>query len=587
MNQRLASITLKKAEHVYALRQSGRAASGIVGNDEADQVRFATALSELGREALTNGSQTVAEFWTLPGIPLQIALRRFPRAAVREDSGLGAARKLLDDLRIEDDGGPTVTVLVSPSLPSARRDRVDVEALRAALANMTAAAPLDELRLKNEDLISTLSELRARRDELERLNAELEETNRGVMAMYSQLAGELEETNRGVVALYAELDDKSARLNDANQAKSRFLASVSHELRSPVNSMLGLLGLLLAPDADVLSNDQRKQLSLMNASAQELLALVNSLLDLAKAESGRLQPEPARFSLGELLSELRGAMRPLLQEGVTLAVELPGDDIVIETDRTLFAQVLRNLIANAIKFTPSGRIVIVASTPTPYDVAIDVRDTGVGIAAEHQSRVFEEFFQVRGPLQSQHKGSGLGLPYARRVAEALGGTLSLESQLGVGTTFTLRVPLHWQPLVSLASTSSQAVPEPSVGTALIIDDDEGFRMTLRGLLQGVAERIVEAPSGYDGLAAIRAEHPDIVFVDLRMPDIDGSEVLAQMHEDPNLRDIPAIIVTSTELTLAARQTLGHAKAMLGKGQVTREKLRAAVASALQRDWAPS
>lgn len=578
MTKAIATIPLKRAEHVYALRQGGRVASQLLGNDDADQVRFATALSELGREALSHGSQTVAEFSMATPSLLQISFKGFPREALRPQSGLDAARKLLDEVRVVDDGSPTLMVMVTRAA-GLRAPAVDPAAMRKAVVGVAAAEPLDELRLKNEDLINALGQLRERKDELERLNAELEETNRGVMAMYSQLAGELEETNRGVVALYAELDDKSARLNEANQAKSRFLASVSHELRSPVNSIIGLLGLLTDAQSEPLSGDQSKQLSLVDGSARELLALVNSLLDLAKAESGRLQPEPARFALSDVFSELRGSHRPLLRDGVTLNVDA-ASGISVESDRMLLTQVLRNLITNAVKFTAQGSITVTATLPEPYELSIAVTDTGIGIAPENQERVFEEFFQVRGSLQSRHKGSGLGLPYARRVAEALGGSLTLQSEPGAGSTFTLSLPLHWQPQVAQSTGAVSGEHAVRLATALIIDDDEGFRMALRGLLQGIAERVFEAPGGYSGLEAMRKETPQIVFVDLRMPDLDGAEVLAEMNADPALRSIPAIIITSTELTAPTRQTLGHAKALLSKEQVNQEKLRDAVASAL-------
>ena len=175
-------------------------------------------------------------------------------------------------------------------------------------------------------------------------------------------------------------------------------------------------------------------------SAEDLLRLVNELLDLAKAESGRLEPSVAPVDLVELFEELRGTTAPLLSRpGVQLVIEPPRSVGVLDTDRTLLRHVLRNLLSNAVKFTESGTVSMTATREG--DVArIAVRDSGVGIAEDDQPRVFEEFYQVRGALQSQAKGSGLGLPFARRVARVLGGDLLLTSAAGQGSTFTVELP---------------------------------------------------------------------------------------------------------------------------------------------------
>lgn len=581
MTSRIAALRITRPEDVFALRQSGRAASAMLGYDEADQVRFATALSELGREALLHKATAIASFSMPFADALEVEIRNFPRAGTGTGSGFEAAAKLVEDIRIANEGEGTVSVILRRIAP-ARVGKVNSAALREVIDRTAPAKPLEELALENRDLIATLNELRDRQEQLVQLNAELEETNRGVMAMYTQLAGELEETNRGVVALYAELDDKSARLNEANQAKSRFLASVSHELRSPVNSILGLLRLLMDPQGDALSDEQRKQLSLMMTSARELLQLVNDLLDLARAESGRLQPDVTAIDVSEIFSELRGSLRPLARAGVELSFESP-PGASIQTDRLLFTQIIRNLVTNALKFTPDGRVSVTASFPTPYELCVAVADTGVGISPENQQKVFEEFFQVRGPLQADHKGSGLGLPYAKRVVQALGGSITLQSIAGVGSTFEVRLPVHWQALLSAPETPGPvAAGDVFLETALIIDDDEGFRVALRGMLQGIARGVYEAHGGREGLELMRVSRPDIAFIDLRMPDIDGSEVLAEMNADPALRSIPAVIVTSTEINAGNRATLGSASALMSKEHINKEKLRAVITSALEK-----
>jgi len=300
--------------------------------------------------------------------------------------------------------------------------------------------PFDELVVQNQQLVHALDELRAQRDDLARLNAELEETNRGVMALYHQLSDELEETNRGVVALYAELDEKSVQLRAASEAKSRFLANVSHELRAPVTAIIGLGRLLADESSDPLTADQRRQVDLIRDSATDLLRLVNDLLDLAKAEAGRIEPNLTDVDLKAVFGQLRGTLRPLAtRPEVDFVVEEPGVPS-LRTDEVLLSQVLRNLLTNALKFTESGSVRLTAARAGD-DVEFTVADTGSGIPAEQHERIFEEFYQVPGSTALSGKGTGLGLPYARRLVDVLGGALLVSSEVGRGSTFTVRLPL--------------------------------------------------------------------------------------------------------------------------------------------------
>jgi len=453
-----------------------------------------------------------------------------------------------------------------------------MDEIRAGLADHVPGTPLDELSVQNQQLIAALDEVRAQRDDLARLNAELEETNRGVMAMYGQLSEELEETNRGVVALYAELDDKSVQLQEASKAKSRFFTAVSHELRTPVNSILALTRVLEEPDADPLSADQHHQVSLIASAASDLGELVNQLLDIAKAEAGRLEPEVELVDLSGLATELRGSLRALVdEERVALSVDVERGVPMVETDRGLLGQVLRNLLVNAVRFTEEGEIhLAVRLTEPAQHVEIDVTDTGIGIAPEHQERVFEEFFQVRGPLQTRSRGTGLGLAHSRRLVQALGGQLGLRNAPGEGSTFTVLLPVHWN--AAMATETAMAPPAPAPArSVLIVDDDEGFRTALRGMLQGLSHRVSEASGGWEALAVMEASRPDVVFLDLRMPDLDGAGVLARMAIEPGLRDVPVVIVTSVELGIDIPASLGRAHTLLAKAEVTHERVAGVLA----------
>lgn len=577
----LLTVTIAHPEDVFALRQYGRVATAAVGCDEADQVRFATALSEIGREIAGTENKTSATF-SLEEDVLAVTIEGVPVALGRSGlgSGLDAARRLVDDVTVEkSSGGSFATVtLRRRAVPN---KRVQAAALRTLLRRSSTLTPLEDLRLQNRDLVNALDSIRAQHEELVQLNSELEETNRGVMAMYSQIEGELEETNRGVVALYAELDEKTHRLNEASEAKTRFLANVSHELRGPVNAILGLLRLTLESDGGGAA-ERKRQMELALGSAKDLLALVNDLLDLSKAESGRLEPEIGYTDLRELFAELRGTLRPLAKPGVELVVEPPAVSS-IETDRTLLAQLLRNLMTNALKFTERGAVTVTAAEYAPLALEIAVSDTGVGIAEKDRDRIFEEFYQVRGPLQTRQKGTGLGLPYARQVSRALGGELSVESTVGMGSTFYVRLPMRWLAAINAPLTPARVeLPSTSLQTVLIVDDDARFREIIRGLLQGTATEILEAADGVQALEMMQARKPDLVFMDLRMPNMDGAEVMAQMAAQPTLRDVPVVMVTSAELDAASRPIVGNATALLAKSNITRQTLNEAIAKASAR-----
>jgi signal transduction histidine kinase len=584
MTQHLATLPIDRAEDVFALRQSGRVAASALGCDEPEQVRVATALSELGRESLFHGGGSAVTFSMESESTLLVEIRGYPSASLKTNAkfgGFAAAQKLLDDLRIVDlDGSKAITFRLR--FPSRRAAKIDPGQLAQALRRAAAPRPLEELRLDNRNLVATLTELKAQREQLVQLNAELQETNRGVLAMYSQLAGELEETNRGVVALYAELDDKSARVHDANQAKTRFLASVSHELRSPIISIVGLTRLLLNDEAESVPGERGKQLELISGSAAELLRLVNDLLDLAKAESGRLQPDVAEVNLSDVLLELRGSLRPFVSPSVSLVVDVAESSIVY-TDRLLLTQVIRNLATNALKFTTQGTVHIRTRQTGEDAVQIEVADTGIGIAADDQPKVFQEFFQVRGPLQAQYKGSGLGLPYARRVAQTLGGDIFLRSEPGRGSTFTVWLPTRRGEPALPADHPAAALPEvrARLGRVLVIDDDPAFRTTLCRLLKGNAKDIVEASTGQEALISMRHRPPDVAFLDLRMPDLDGAEVLAAMGADATLRDIPVVIVTGTEVSVSD-PALSRAGALISKTQLNRDAITRALGQVVQR-----
>lgn len=455
VNEPLLRMRIRDEQDIFLVRQLGREVARAVGLETQDQTRVATAISEVSRLMLVAGRDADVAF-TATGMQVPTLWVEMEHPVRGDDDRLAPrlvqVGRLVDTMEVGDGGTGTVVRMsrrIPPSAPPLTPDRMDE--IRGGLAAHVPGTALDELAVQNEQLMVALDEVRAQRDALARLNAELAETNRGVMALYHQLSDELEETNRGVVALYAELDEKSVQLRAASEAKTRFLANASHELRAPVTAIIGLGRLLSDESSDPLSAEQRRQVELIRGSATDLLALVNGLLDLAKAEAGRIEPTWSDVDLKAMFGQLRGTLRPLATSSeVEFIVEEPSLP-PLRTDEVLLAQVLRNLLTNAIKFTAAGQIRLAARRVADA-VELAVTDTGTGIPAELHERIFEEFYQVPGSHPLNGKGTGLGLPYARRLVGILGGALRVTSQPGAGSTFTVSLPV----IASLpVSTGSQ------------------------------------------------------------------------------------------------------------------------------------
>lgn len=257
------------------------------------------------------------------------------------------------------------------------------------------------------------------------------------------LRSELEETNRGVLALYAELDAQAEHLRQATELKSRFLAYMSHEFRTPINSIRSLTRLLLDRVDGPLTEEQEKQVNFIQDNAAEFAEMVDDLLDLAKVEAGRVEISPAWFEMVDLFSALRGMFKPVLTNpAVNLVFEEPQGVPKLYTDDRKLSQILRNFISNALKFTPRGEVRVSVRLEGEGSVTFSVADTGIGIAPEHLRTLFEDFAQVRSPLQQRLRGTGLGLSLSKKLAELLGGSVDVQSEPGQGSVFTVTIPVQ-------------------------------------------------------------------------------------------------------------------------------------------------
>ena len=457
MNE-LLRLPLRYEQDVVLARQRARDVAALVGVDGGEQTRFATAVSEIARNAFRYAREAMVEIALdpaeTPDRPGSLVVRvrdRGPgiadlpavldgRYVSRTGMGLGivGARRLVDAFEIQSAPNGTSVVLAKRLPGTSDAGAREAARIAEALARRAPASPFEELQRQNQELLNTMTELRARQLENERLNQELAETNRGVLA------------------LYAELDARADYLNRANELKTRFLSDLSHELRTPLNAVRNLSRLLLDGYEGPLTEGQVKAIGMMRKSADGLAELVDDWLDIAKIEAGKITMRLAPFDIADVFATMRGLFRPLVtSDAVTLVIDEPPPAVPsILGDEAKVAQILRNFVSNALKFTERGEVRVWAECGPGDTVRMSVRDTGIGIAPDDQARIFEEFTQVDSPVQRRVKGTGLGLPLSRKLANLLGGDVELASTPGAGSTFTLVIPrLHPEALGPVADAA--------------------------------------------------------------------------------------------------------------------------------------
>ncbi|MDQ2943214.1 MAG: hybrid sensor histidine kinase/response regulator [Candidatus Dormibacteraeota bacterium] len=508
-----------------------------MGFDLFDQVQIATGVSEIGREIVGSGGGELT-IWVSPDRPQRLVIRATgvdcgDDLAVDRSAGLAAARRLLGP-PIDQDGGQRGCTF-SRLLPKTTGS-LDV---RRALTG-GAVDPYHELQRQDTELLRILEQLRARESELESLNAELEETNRGVLA------------------LYAELDDKAESVRRASDERSRFLSNVTHELRTPLSSIAALCRLVLTNDEVPLAAEQVRQIGYIQKSVQDLLDFVSDLLDLAKVEAGKVAVRSVPFEVEEVFAALRGMFRPLSSEASFPIIFEAAHVPTMVSDENKVSQILRNLISNALKFTERGEIRVTAQLDATSDeIVMTVADTGVGIAADDLNRIFDEFVQVDMRRGRRERSSGLGLPLSRHLAELMGGSLKVESHIGVGSTFTFRLPREYPREVDAPASSTKD------GYVLVVDDDQISRYVAKEQLERHGWRVIEAADGEMALKLAREGGCRAIVSDLAMPGMSGFELLDRLNEDPSTAGIPVVIRTSLPLGDVAG-SLARAAAIFSK-----------------------
>jgi signal transduction histidine kinase/CheY-like chemotaxis protein len=567
----IVTVPIESEADVVTVRQRAHRLAELLGFERQDQTRIATAVSELARNAFSYAGGGRAEFILDPTPSPQIFHIRIsdkgPGIAdiqtildgqYRSKSGMGlgilGARRLMDHFKIESKTGKGTIVEIGHDLPrrAAPVTRAKLAEVSATLQKDSSSDPLEALRQQNRELMQSLDEIRRKEEESK------------------QLDQELSDTNRGVVALYAELDERAEQLRHASELKTKFLSNMSHEFRTPLNSVLALSRLLLDRIDGDLTPEQERQVGYIRRSAESLLELVNDLLDLAKVEAGKVDIKPSAFTVNELFGGLRGALRPLMTgQAVELIFDIPDKVPNLFTDEAKVTQILRNLISNALKFTEQGEVRVTATFDAENGrLNLSVRDTGIGIAPQDHERIFEEFSQVDTRIQKRVKGTGLGLPLSRSLAELLGGELILESVPGQGSVFTLSIP---------PERGDPSRPQRTADNArkrvLLIDDDETFRYVMRQIISNEPRyEFIEAVDGDDGLKIAREQKPDVIILDLQMPTMDGFTVLQELNADSRTSVTPVIVSTSMNVNAELKARLPPGTRVISKNTISRENV---------------
>lgn len=459
--------------------------------------------------------------------------------------------------------GLALSVLVSLAL--ARKMVAPVEALQRVAARIDAGA-LDQ-RID----VHTGDELEALADEFNHMAVRLRDS-------YANLEEQVDERTRNLAAALAELKVKSRQLEEASLHKSEFLASLTHEVRTPLTSIIGFAQLMPEARSGQQSERRNRFVQHILASAQHVLDLINETLEIARAESGKVELGISRFGLRAALEDavaiIEGSAN---RRRVTLRLSVDPSLTDVEADERKIKQIVLNLLSNAIKVSRTGGLVEIQARRNQESVEIAVKDAGVGIAPEHLDRIFEAYEQL--PDGSALGGSGLGLALSKHFAELHGGRITVESEVGVGSTFTLVLPVDQGATEAPAATVATRPQMPGDGhrPVLVIEDDATAAELVQDLLGPEGYTVIRAADAPQGLALARSEQPGLVIVDLVLPGADGFSVVHELRSDPATAGVPILVVTGKNLSQAEREWLQpHIDYLAQKGSFPPTDLAAAV-----------
>ena len=487
---------------------------------------------------------------------------------------------------------------IGTSIDAARyRQRLQEVLAETQQLNEELQVQQEELRTANEELEEQSRILKESQVHLETQQAELEQTNEQLSEQAQTLADQrdaLDRKNEELNIAQVELEARAEELQRSSKYKSEFLANMSHELRTPLNSSLILAKLLSENPTENLTAEQVKFADSIYSAGNDLLHLINDILDISKVEAGKLDVRPENTSVSRLVDGLRGLFEPLAKEKrLDFQVEVqPGTPTLLYTDRQRLEQILKNLLSNALKFTESGSVSMVVSRQPNAGVVFSVRDSGIGIAPEHQQVIFEAFRQADGTTNRRYGGTGLGLSISRDLANMLGGSISVTSAPGQGSIFTLIMPEQYVaqgielsrsapviaslPVVPTLSVAPPAPPVPvaqpvpaKVGLAaatfaddrdklpstkrciLVIEDEVAFARILFDLAHELDYHCLVAHAADEGFNLAAQFVPDAILLDMRLPDHSGLTVLQRLKELAPTRHIPVHVISVEDRQEAA------------------------------------
>jgi len=544
MIEPIFTVNLLFEKDVVQARQRAREIAALLGFDHQEQIRVATATSEIARNAFRYARAGRVVFSASLAAPqwLQVevkdkgagiaCLEQILKGKYKSQTGMGmgilGTKRLMDDFAIESNAQGT-QVFFAHHLPKGAPflTNSSVSKIRDLVAKRIPESPYEEIQQQNAELMKTLSELSTRKEELDVLNRELIDTN------------------RGIVALYAELEDRADYLRRTTELKSAFLSNMSHEFRTPLNSIVSLARMLGDSPSSPLGEEQRKEVAYIQKSARDLLELVNDILDMAKIEAGKLEVRAKTFDVGELFGALRGMLKPLLSEtSMVLVFEEPEGIPPLRTDEGKLSQILRNLISNAIKFTPQGEVRVSACLLGENEICFNVTDTGIGVAEADLETIFQEFNQIDSDLQKKLRGTGLGLPLSRNLAALLGGSLTVKSRLGLGSTFSVKILRTYGEQRGEVLESS---PIPAIDsqrrTVLLIEDNHETKFLYGIFLEKSHFQMIGVSTLAEARRFLDQHTPDVIVCDLF---IDGQQEIGfirELRQRPQTGKVPVLAVS--------------------------------------------
>ena len=480
-----------------------------------------------------------------------------------------------------------LAALVAHSLGTALHGAVSRQRLQDALGqtqqlNEELQVQQEELRTANEELQEQSQILQQSQATLENQQAELEQTNEQL----AEQALSLDQKNAALRQAQTDLEARAEELTRASRYKSEFLANMSHELRTPLNSSLILAQLLSENPKGNLTDEQVRFAQSIHSAGNDLLSLINDILDISKVEAGKLELVPEQVTLAALADTLKTSFEPLArQKKLAFEVQIaPGTPAALLTDRQRVEQILKNLLSNALKFTETGAVRLLASPEAGGGIALAVQDSGIGIRQEQQDIIFEAFRQADGTTSRRYGGTGLGLSISRDLSLLLGGSISVQSVPGQGSTFTLHLPATLPTPLVLLPDKPLATPLPTIQPVrqmitppatsaplqpalpafaddrfmksqgrmvLVIEDDAVFARILYDLAHELGFNCLVAHSGEDGFLLAEQFMPDAVLLDMGLPDRSGLSVLQRFKETPRTRHIPVHVVSGQDHREAA------------------------------------